>query len=149
MNAFVVAAVFSTLSFYCLGAGLMEHFAVDRTWPHVGEREFPLVHSVGGKATMIVYVAPLLALLFFTIVLFWVRPTGIAVGLVWASLTCHVVTWVSSAFIQIPIQMKIDKRKDMVLIERLIRTDWIRIAALVAHTAVAVGMLYQLSRSFG
>jgi hypothetical protein len=53
-----------------------------------------------------------------------------------------VVVWLSTIFIQVPIHRKISKKKNIVLIEKLIKTNWLRTIAWSAK-AVLVTFLFK------
>ena len=75
-----------------------------------------------------------------TILMFWHRPSGISKKWLVAALACELVSWVSSALIQIPIQFSL-KSKDEAALQRLLTTDWIRIIAWVAYIIIVSRML--------
>ena len=96
-----------------------------RTWRWVGANEFPKFHQI--DSTLII---PLFVVFFFLyfiaqILLFWFRPMIIPKRLVWLALLFNLITLVSTIIIQIPIQVELDKRFSLELIERLISTDMI------------------------
>ena len=63
----------------------------------------------------------------FLILQFWHRPLAVPRRLVWIALFCVIIPWLSSAFIQIPMQIELDKGKNDELLNMLIVTDWIRV----------------------
>lgn len=148
MSKSVFTLLFFMLSLYCLGAGLMEHFAVDRAWVYVGAPEFARVHHESGLGVLYAYVIPLAALTLGRVPLLWFRLPVISKNLVWAALACHGVTWLSSAFIQIPVQLQLDKASDATLLKHLIATDWLRVAALVLFALLVVRMIFQVKDAY-
>jgi hypothetical protein len=125
--------VYGMLSAYCLAGCLMEHFAVFAGWPAVGPEQFRSVQTTQGHGSGIVYVVPKTALTAMVIVLLVVPPDGIPSWPLWASLSALTVSWVSFAVIQLPIQLHIRQTADGPAIKRLLRTDWIRVAAMASH----------------
>jgi hypothetical protein len=85
-----------------------------------------------------VYVIPKLVLTALLIALLVVAPDGIPSWPLWAALAALIVSWASAAVIQVPIQLRIRQTADRDDIERLVRTDWIRVAAMVAHFGFAM-----------
>ena len=85
----------------------------------------------------------------FTVLMLWYRLPEISTKWVWAGLLCHSVTWISTAFIQIPMQLQLDKAKDAALLEHLIATDWVRIMAQVLFSGVVSIMIYQVANVYG
>ena len=139
---------FLALSFYCLGGGLFEHFVLFDSWGFIGEQEFTLVHERSGWRDMAVYVTPLLFLFVVDILLLLHRPTFIPKSWLWAAVLCHVITWVSSAFIQIPLQLSLNEIKDMETLRILVGSDWIRLGALLIHSALALAILLKLKNLY-
>ncbi|MBC7828414.1 MAG: hypothetical protein H7122_11760 [Chitinophagaceae bacterium] len=128
------------LSFYCFGAGIIDSFALYHSWLFVGANEFAAIHQAGGQRIVLFFVFPMVILTIITILLFWYRPQVIPKHLLWYAFACQLISWLSSAFIQIPIQLQLDQGKDEVLLSRLITTDWIRIIAWVIYIVIVVQM---------
>jgi hypothetical protein len=63
----------------------------------------------------------------FLALMFWHRPAAVPRWMLWVALICTIIPWLSSAFIQIPIQTALDNGKDEALLEKLIVTDWLRV----------------------
>jgi hypothetical protein len=122
-----ITTIFFALFFYGLGAGMMDSFVIYHTWKFIGHAEFANAHIESGSRIVSFFVLPMLLMTVFLILLFWHRPSVISRGLVWMALVCTIVPWLSSAFIQIPMQLQLSKGKDEVLLQQLITTDWIRI----------------------
>lgn len=115
--------LFFMLSFYCFGAGMIDSFAIYPSWLLVGEEEFVAVHQAGGQRIVLFLVLPILALTIIIIIMFWHRPVAIPKRLLWIAFVCQMISWLSSAFIQIPIQIQLDQGKD----EALEQTDYYRL----------------------
>ena len=129
--------VYAMLSAYCLAGCLMEHFAVFSGWPAVGSGQLSTVQRIQGHGSGIVYVLPKLALTVLPIVLLAATPAGVPAWSLWASLIALTISWLSSAIIQIPLQLHIRRTADPQAVKRLQRTDWIRVLAMVAHVTFA------------
>lgn len=139
-----LTVLFFMLSFYCFGAGMLDSFALYHSWLFVGEDEFAAVHQAAGQRIVLIFVLPTFVLTIITILLFWYRPSIIPKYLIWMALGCQLVSWLSSAFIQIPIQLELDKGKDEALLNRLISTDWIRIIAWGIYIVIIVQIIFRL-----
>ncbi|QKV81624.1 hypothetical protein HUT10_37570 [Amycolatopsis sp. Hca4] len=124
------------LSAYCLAGCLMEHFAVFAGWPAIGRGEFRAVQTSQGHGSGIVYVVPK-TLLTALVVVALVTGT-IPAWPLWGGLVALGASWLSFAVIQLPIQLHIRETAERPAIVRLVRTDWIRVLAMVAHFAFAV-----------
>ena len=121
----VVFSVYILLAFYVFGGGIVNSLVAYRTWRAVGTNEFPEFHQIDSSL-----IIPLFVIFFFLsfipqILLFWFRPVVISRWLVWAALFFNLITLVSTITIQIPIQVELDKRFSLELIDRLISTDFI------------------------
>lgn len=126
-HAVWVTTAFFMLSFYGLGAGMMDSFVVYHTWKFIGAVEFAEAHRASGSRIVPIFVFPMLLMTIFLILMFWHRPTVISRKMLWMSLICTVIPWLSSAFIQIPMQGQLSQGKNVALLNELIYTDWIRI----------------------
>jgi hypothetical protein len=122
-----IITIYFLLTFYTFGASMIGSFAMYHTWRFVGENEFITMHMESGQRIVMFFVLPTVVMTIFQILLFWHRPKIVPKTLVWVSLVCCMIPWFSSAFIQIPIQLKLDQGKDSALLEWLILSDWIRV----------------------
>jgi len=121
----IVFSVYILLAFYVFGGGIVNSLVAYRTWRAVGANEFPVFHHIDSAL-----IIPLFVVFFFLsfvpqILLFWFRPLVIPKWLVWLALLFNFITLVSTITIQIPIQVELDKKFSLELIERLISTDFI------------------------
>ena len=119
----IVFSVYILLSFYVFGGGIVNSLVAYRTWRAVGANEFPEFHQIDSAL-----IIPLFVIFFFLsfipqILMFWFRPMIISRWLVWSALFFNLITLVSTITIQIPIQVELDKRLSLELIEKLISTD--------------------------
>ena len=130
--------IYGMVSAYCLAGCLMEHFAVFSGWPVVGSREFRAVQTAQGHGSGIVYVVPKVALTVLVIVLLVVAPDGVPGWPLRAGLAALTASWISFVLIQLPIQLHIRQTAEPRAIRRLLHSDWIRVAAMVAHFGFAV-----------
>jgi hypothetical protein len=132
---------YALLSAYCLAGCLMEHFAVFTGWPAVGAAEFQSVQRTQGHGSGVVYVIPKVILTVVLVLVLIAQPAGVTQWLLWAALAALAVSWVSSIAIQLPLQTQIRRTADQQAMRRLLRTDWIRVVAMVAHCALALTAL--------
>lgn len=136
--------LFFFLSFYCFGAGMMDSFVVYHSWKFVGAAEFARVHQESSVRIVQVFVSATLMMTITTIVMFWKRPYYIPKKWVWIAFISEIISWVSSALIQIPIQGQLSQGRDEAALSRLIATDWVRIAAWVFYIVVVSKMLIMM-----
>ncbi len=141
----IVFSIYILLAFYVFGGGIVNSLVAYRTWRAVGANEFPEFHHIDSSL-----IIPLFVVFFFLsfipqILLFWFRPVVIPKWLVWLALFLNFITLVSTITIQIPIQVELDKKFSLELIERLISTDFIyRRIPMLLMAIVNFIMLYKV-----
>lgn len=146
----IVFSVYMLLAFYVLGGGIVNSLVAYRTWRAVGANEFPEFHHIDSSL-----IIPLFVVFFFLsfipqILLFWFRPVVIPKWLVWLALLFNFITLVSTIAIQIPIQIELDKKFSIELIERLISTDLIyRRIPMLLLAIINFIMLYKVVNHSG
>ncbi len=121
----LVFSVYILLSFYVFGGGIVNSMVAYRTWRAVGPNEFPEFHDIDSSL-----IIPLFVIFFFLsfvpqILLFWYRPLVIPRWMVLFALFFNLIALVSTITIQIPIQIELNNKFSMELIDRLISTDFI------------------------
>ena len=140
MKGYRMFFVFFMLVFYSFGAGVMDSFAIYHSWLFVGEAEFANMHQKISDRIVSLYVLPLVICTIVNVLLFWFRPASLPKCLVWRTFACVMVIWLSSVFIQIPIQFQLHHGKDLALLNKLILTDWIRVIAWFIFIGIVVNM---------
>ena len=116
------------LVFYGNGAAFIEGFVNYSSWHLIGEGEFTAYHRFISPRVLTFLVAPALLGTVFTILMLWARPATIPVWAVCAAIAAQAVVWVSTATVQVPIQLQLSEEGlSLALIERLIETNfWLR-----------------------
>jgi hypothetical protein len=116
------------LVFYGNGAAFVESFVNYPSWHLIGSDEFVAYHQFIGPRVLTFLVAPALLGTVFTVLMLWARPTVIPLWAVWAAIAAQVIVWVSTATIQVPIQLQLSAHGlSLELVERLIKTNfWLR-----------------------
>lgn len=116
------------LVFYGNGAAFVESFVNYSSWHLIGEGEFTAYHQFVSPRILTFLVAPALLGTVFTILMLWARPASIPGWAVWAAIATQAIVWVSTATIQVPIQLQLSEQGlSRGLIERLIETNfWLR-----------------------
>jgi uncharacterized BrkB/YihY/UPF0761 family membrane protein len=141
----IVFSIYILLAFYVFGGGIVNSLVSYRTWRWVGANEFPKFHQIDSSL-----IIPFFVIFFFIsfipqILLFWFQPSIIPKWLVWLALLFNLITLISTIAIQIPIQVELDKRFSLELIERLISTDMIyRRIPMFLLAATNFVMLYKV-----
>lgn len=139
------------LVFYGMGAATVETFVNYPTWPLIGANEFRAYHQALGPLVIRYMVIPMLITTVLTICLLWLRPAPIPRWAIWLSVALQLVTWVSTATIQIPIQLQLSSDGlSLPLIERLMFTSWwLRRVPHVINAFVFLWMMSLLLRGIG
>ncbi len=116
------------LVFYGNGAAFVESFVNYPSWRLIGSEEFIAYHQFIGPRVLTFLVAPALLGSVFTVLMLWSRPAAIPLWAVWTAIAAQVIVWVSTATIQVPIQLQLSAQgRSLELIERLIETNfWLR-----------------------
>jgi hypothetical protein len=114
-----------TLVFYGMGASFVESFVNYPTWRLIGANEFRAYHQALGPLVIGYMVIPMLITTVLTILLLWFRPAPIPRWAIWLAVVLQLIIWVSTAAIQLPIQMQLSRDGlSLPLINRLIFTNW-------------------------
>lgn len=134
------------LVFYGNGAALIESFVNYPSWHLIGAESFPAYHRFIGPRVIAFLVAPAVLGTVLTIVLLRFRPAAIPLWSVWVAILLQLVVWVSTATIQVPIQLQLaEQGASAPLLERLIETNWW--LRRVPYGACAALFLWMASRA--
>lgn len=146
----IVFSVYILLAFYALGGGIVNSLVGYKTGRAVGENEFPKFHQIDSSLIIPLFVIPVFLSYIPQILLFWFRPAIIPKRLVWLALLFNLIALISTITIQIPIQIELDKKFSLQLIERLISTDMIyRKIPMLLMATVNFIMLYKVVKVSG
>ena len=141
----LLANAFCTVTFYSYGTAMMDYFLVYPSRTIVGNGEFVAYHALLEDRIIPISVVPFAVLTVLNIALLWQRPAGVPKALMWASLLCLLLDWVSSIFVQIPLNLQLNAGKDPALIQRVMDTNYGRIFLESAQAVLAFIMLYKQS----
>ena len=116
----------------------MEHFAIYPGWqalsiPTAITKTHPLItaHSTQSPGILYIYALPKLVLTGCIIAQVTYSPTATNLF----SLAMLSTSWLSSFFVQIPLQQKIRASGDREAVEKLVLTDWVRVLTMAGHFA--------------
>jgi hypothetical protein len=143
----VILFLFIVLTFYCYGAGMMDYFAIYEPWKLIDADDFAAFHQYQGKRVISIFVIPsaVMTLLNLLAAMFPVR--NIKVKWIWLSLLAYSFDWIFSFTMQIPIQLVLETKKDLHLIEELLRTNWYRFAADTLQFLFVCMLLWDIVRN--
>jgi hypothetical protein len=116
------------LTFYGMGASFVESFVNYPTWRLIGTNEFLAYHQTLSPLIIGYMVIPLVVATILTLLLACFRPSAIPRWAIWVSVGLQAISWISTAMIQIPIQMELSTNGlTLPLIDQLIFTNfWYR-----------------------
>jgi len=136
------------LTFYGMGASFVESFVNYPTWRLIGSGEFLAYHRALGPLIIGYMVIPLVVATILTILLVWFRPAPIPRWAIWVSVVLQLITWISTALIQIPIQMELSSNGlSLPLIDQLIFTNfWYRKVPQVINVILFLWMMSLMLR---
>ncbi|MEO5859448.1 MAG: hypothetical protein ABIR33_10920 [Pyrinomonadaceae bacterium] len=142
-------AITFALIFYGLGASFVESFVNYPTWRLIGAGEFLAYHNAIGPLVIGYMVIPMVLTTVLTILLAWFRPLLIPRWALWLSVILQMLVWISTATIQIPIQMELSKNGlSLPLIEQLIFTNfWFRKVPQIINIFLFLWMMSLMLRS--
>ena len=145
VNKTLLANAFCAVTFYSYGTAIMDYFLVYPSRAIVGAGEFVAYHALLEDRILPISVLPFLLLTILNAVLLWQRPTGLPKRLVWLSLFCLLLDWASSVLIQIPMNLQLNEGKNLVLIQRVMDTNYGRIFLESAQAVLAFIILHKQS----
>ena len=111
----------------------------------VGNREFPSYEQRHTTLTtwVVAPVAPPMLIEGATaVLLIWFRPIGVPVWSAWSGLALLGVSWLSTAFLQVPCHELLSKVFEPVVHQRLVSTNWMRTAAWSLHGGLVLWMAW-------
>ena len=108
----------------------------------VGKLEFPSYEQRHTALTTWVVAPPMLIEGATAVLLIWFRPTGVPQLFVWSGLALLCVSWLSTAFIQVPCHELLSKVFKSVVHQRLVLTNWLRTAAWSLHGGLVLWMAW-------
>ena len=125
---------------------MMDYFAIYEPWKLIPEDMFAMFHQYQGSRGVKIFVIPSAMMTLFNI-LAAIFPVSYAdKKWIWLSLIAYTFDWMFSFTMQIPIQLVLEQRKDMALIEELLRTNWWRFAADTLQFLFVCVLLWKLLR---
>lgn len=146
-KTYAVFIVTFVLTFYTLGAGVIDNYVIYPTFAAVGENEFVAFRQVFSPRIVALLVVPLILRTIFSVLLLWLRPKAIRLRHIWLFLFCQAVAWISTVTVQLPIQFELDKGKNPELIQNLIETIWLRTSMSFVCAAIMIWMMFLVIRS--
>lgn len=136
--------IFIVLTFYCYGAGMMDYFGVYEPWKLIDESIFAAFHQYQGARVVNIFVIPSAIMTVFNILVLIFPVHFVKRKWLWLSLLAYIFDWIFSFTMQIPIQLELEKRKDIQLINELLYTNWFRFVADTLQFLFVCILVWQL-----
>lgn len=109
---------------------------------YVDEGKFSGFSDFHQSRISLVVVPAMLVELFAAVLLSLYETTGWFSYLVYANLLLVLFVWGITFFISVPCHAKLSVRKDIKIIERLVRTNWLRTAGWTLHFVIAILLVF-------
>lgn len=138
-EALVLAVVL--LNGYCFGANCVERFVNYQSWPTLARADFGTYHRAQQPWILGFVVAPIFIALVLQVLLLPVRPPTLPGWILPTLIGTSIAGFLSTLALQIPIHRRLDHGYSTELVNKLLRTDWIRKAADVLRLAATIALL--------
>lgn len=139
--ALMLFILFCLFSFYSFGTAMMDYFMLYPSRFLVGENEFVQYHKFLESAIMPISVFPFLVIIVMNILIFWFRPPYVPGKLLWISFACLIIDLLSTVLIQAPWNFELSEGKNIVLMEKITNTNWLRVVLETSQVLVVFFML--------
>ena len=142
-HALMIAIVL--LNGYCFGANWVERFVNYGTWHLIPADAFKAYHRAQQPLIQAFVVAPMAVGFVLQIWLIFRVPWGVDPLVAWVMVVASAAGAVSTVLLQLPIHAAFNRSGYLPeLMQRLLRTDWIRKAADAVRLAATVYLAHQL-----
>jgi hypothetical protein len=135
---------FCLLSAYSYGTAMMDYFLVYPSRFVVGAAEFGRYHELLEAAIIPISVVPFLVAILLNGIVLGMRPAGVSRALLAASLACLLLDLAATVLMQAPWNVELAKGKDVLLMQKISDTNWVRVALESAQAGLVLAMLRQL-----
>lgn len=140
----IIFFLFILMTIYCYGAGMVDYFAIYEPWKLIDAEDFANFHKYQGSRVIALFVIPSGIMTIFNLLAAIFPVPYVDRKLIWFSLLAYAFDWIFSFTMQIPIQLELEQRKDIQLIEELLRTNWYRFAADTVQFIIVCIIVWKL-----
>jgi hypothetical protein len=147
LKSLLTTNFFIAFTFFSYGTAMMDYFLVYPSRAIVGAREFIAYHALLEERILPISVIPFALLTILNVIMLWQRPANAPKMLIWLSLICLILDWVSSIFVQIPMNMQLNEGKDLLLIHQVMQTNYVRVLLESAQAVIALLILCKLNQT--
>lgn len=142
-SALMLFIIFCLLSFYSYGTAMMDYFLLYPSRFIVGEKEFSEYHKLLEAAIFPISVFPFLAIIILNAILLGLTPAHVSKRLLWMSMICLTLDFLSTVFFQAPWNMQLSEGKNIALMQKITDTNWARVFLESAQAIIVFIMLKQ------
>jgi hypothetical protein len=139
--------LFCSLSFYSYGTAMMDYFLVYPSRFLVGEKEFIAYHQLLEATIWPISVIPFLLIIVLNGFLLWKGANSEFRKMLAISLVLLVLDFMSTVLMQAPWNYQLANGKDLVLMQKITDTNWIRVFLETAQVMVVFRMLLKTTAS--
>lgn len=137
------------LTFYCLGAAVMQEFVEYQSWadlgPYLSAADFAAWHLATTQYATPFLTVPALLLSAVLLLLCWHLPPAVPRPALWLAIACHGVFWLSTILVQWPLEGALSEGSfSPDLMARLLHSDWVRKVLLLVEAPLAVYMAHRV-----
>jgi hypothetical protein len=132
------------LSIYCFGACMMDYFGIYEPWKLIDAEDFAAFHQFQGSRIINIFVIPSGMMTLFGLAACLFPVHYVKRKWLWLSMLGVAFDWIFSFTMQIPIQLELETRKDMQLINELLYTNWFRYLSDVFQVIFVLVIVWQL-----
>ncbi len=112
----------------------------DPLFGRVGADSFADDHAGHTARTTPVVLVPMVVELVASLAIAVAPPPNVGPALAWAGLAVAVLTWASTALVQVPLHNRLATGDEPTALGRLVATNWARVGIWTTHAAVVTAM---------
>ena len=135
----LIACAAATL--FMTGLGFLVHFVAYPLFSDVGQNEFVQYHAGWSTRITPVVFVPMSIELLTAAALVLKPPPGSTSAIAAIGLAMAGITWLSTAFLQVPAHSRLATGFDASAHRKLVRSSWVRTLAWTGHSIVVCSML--------
>lgn len=122
---------------------MMDYFLLYPSRFIVGESEFIAYHELLESAIIPISVLPFLVIIIMNILIFWFRPQGASRKLLWISLICLLLDFLSTVLFQAPWNLSLSSGKNVEVMQKITDTNWARVFLETSQVVIVFLLLKQ------
>ena len=141
-----LTVVFISLSLFSYGTAMMDYMLIYPSRLIIGENEFVGYHALLEERIIPVSVMPFSVITLINIILLFRRPVEVPLKFLIISMVCLVLDWISTIFVQIPINLQLNNGKDVALINDIISNNRGRVVLESVQAFAVIKIIYHIMK---